>query len=160
VILIGDIAIPQVNDQGTSYPSIYPYVDFVDPLFVYNESSKTFDRNIVPITIPQPEIWHGIMPFGNDSSSYHRFFAKLKKYVADPSTYVARKMWYDDIIQMKQTFLHEQVPYYSNNFLFTEDIGNNRLTNLMLDVMRESHNDIVENALDALQEAVVPSVND
>gem|GEM_PF-6207696 len=99
------------------------------------------------------------MPFGSDTAAYQKFFEKLKKYDADPENFVAKKVRYDDLIHMKQTFLHQQIPYYTNNFLFTEDIGFERLTTLLLDIMREGHNDVVNDALDALKDAVIPDAN-
>gem|GEM_PF-934584 len=45
VTLIGDIALPVVNDSGYYYPTIYPYIDFLDPQFVFSEQDNIFISN-------------------------------------------------------------------------------------------------------------------
>ena len=43
--LIGAIDLPVVNDNGYYYPSVYPYVDFIKPQFVYSEEEQSFITN-------------------------------------------------------------------------------------------------------------------
>jgi hypothetical protein len=78
-ILIGDIAIPMVDAGDEQFPSVYPYVDFVDKKFVYDEASK---RYITAATdtqkIIEPEIWHGVI-----NPAVGRTFEKVSK-EADP----------------------------------------------------------------------------
>jgi hypothetical protein len=50
-------------------------------------------------------------------------------------------MWYDDFIGMKNTFDNDTLPFYVNKFLFTEDVGYHRFTNLMLDYFKQVQND-------------------
>lgn len=61
-ILIGDIPVPMVDLGDSTFPSMYPYVDFVDKKFVYDDA---LGRYIAPIgqsqKIVEPEIWHGVM---------------------------------------------------------------------------------------------------
>jgi len=160
VILVGDIPLPVINDRGYIYPSIYPYVDREDMLYVFNNDSHYFEPNQVTNKTPQPELRHGVMPFGNDPTAYHRFFDKLKRYASNPNDFVAKKIWYDDLIQMKQTFLYDNVGYYANNFLFAEDMAYKRQTNLMVDVMQESHESIVQDTLGELADAVAVNASD
>lgn len=154
LILVGDIPLPVINDRGYVYPSIYPYVDREDTLYVFDQDSHYFELNPVSNKTPQPELWHGVMPFGNDPDAYHQFFTKLKRYASNPGDFVAKKIWYDDLVQMKQTFLHDNVGYYANNFLFAEDMAYKRQTNLMVDVMQESHERVVQDTLGELADAV------
>jgi hypothetical protein len=78
-VLIGDIAIPMVDAVDEQFPSVYPYVDFVDKKFVYDEASK---RYITAATdtqkIIEPEIWHGVI-----NPAVGRTFEKVSK-EADP----------------------------------------------------------------------------
>lgn len=61
-MLIGNIPIPMVGQDGEYFPSMYPYVDFVDKQFVYNDRSAHYEtvpsatRNNV-----EAEIWHGVI---------------------------------------------------------------------------------------------------
>jgi len=138
-IFLGNIPLPVVEQNGFIYPSIYPYVDFEHQQFVYNANQDYFVYNNVPNG--QPEIWHGLINFGTDISAYTQYFQKLRTYVKSPSTYVAPRLWYDDFVWMKSTFLKDSLPAYLNNFVFTEDVGYHRYTNLMLDYMKTAVND-------------------
>ncbi len=138
VILLGNIPLPVVEQNGFIYPSIYPYVDFEQQQFVYNANQNYFVYNNNPNG--QPEIWHGLINFGKDTSAYIKYFEKLKTYVKSPSTYVAPRLWYDDFIGMKSTFAQDTLPLYLNNFVFTEDMGYHRYTNLMLDYLKTAVN--------------------
>lgn len=61
-VLIGDIAIPMVDAGDEQFPSVYPYVDFVDKKFVYDEASKRYkNAQIDTQKIIEPEIWHGVI---------------------------------------------------------------------------------------------------
>jgi hypothetical protein len=136
-ILIGDIPLPIIDDQGVVFESIYPYTDFVDPQYVFYEDSKSFAPNPIQQSNPQPEIWHSLIPFGDDIGAYQQFFEKLQTYHADPASFVEKKIWYDDFIQLKETFLANNLGYYANSFLYAEDLGYHRLTTLLMDLMKQ-----------------------
>ncbi len=61
-IIVWDIPIPVVDSWDGSFPTVYPYVDFVDKKFLYNENAKRYifsdNENQTPV---EPEIWHGVM---------------------------------------------------------------------------------------------------
>ncbi len=49
-----------VGDGGAYFPTVYPYVDFVDKAFVYNTRSKRYES--VPDAsrkTVEADIWHG-----------------------------------------------------------------------------------------------------
>lgn len=51
-----------VHTDTQSFPSVYPYVDFVDKKFLYDEKSGVY--KIAPDTsddVVLPEIWHGVI---------------------------------------------------------------------------------------------------
>lgn len=58
-ILIGDIPIPVVEKNGNLWPTIFPYVDFEDPVYEwdYEKARFTFKGG----ASHQPEIWHGVL---------------------------------------------------------------------------------------------------
>ena len=133
-VFLWNIPLPVVEQDGFVYPSIYPYVDFENQQFIYDANKNYFVYNNVPNG--QPEIWHGLINFWTDTSAYSKYFGKLRDYVKSPSTYVAPRFWYDDIIGMKSTFSQETLPLYVNNFVFTEDVGYHRFTNTMVDYFK------------------------
>ena len=45
VVLIGDVPLPVVNKNGNRYISMFPYTDFSEKAYIYNEQSKSFERN-------------------------------------------------------------------------------------------------------------------
>ena len=51
-----------VDTGKDQFPSVYPYVDFVDKKFLYNESSGRYiiaDNDNQKII--EPEVWHGVI---------------------------------------------------------------------------------------------------
>lgn len=60
IVVLGDVPLPVVNKNGNRFPSIFPYVDFVDKAYLYNRQSKFFEFN-GEVSNPQPEIWHGVI---------------------------------------------------------------------------------------------------
>ncbi|MDD3263232.1 MAG: VCBS repeat-containing protein [Candidatus Absconditabacteria bacterium] len=150
-VLIGDIPLPVVQNNGFVYPTIFPYVDFEEQQFIYDNNQKFFVYNNNPRG--QAEIWHGIINFGSDSKKYGDYFQKLKTYVSSPKDFVAPLMWYDDFVGMKTTFDDDTLPFYVNNFLFTEDVGYHRFTNLMLDYFKQVQNDGVGDLVSSLSAA-------
>jgi hypothetical protein len=51
-----------VSDGGEVFPSLYPYVDFTDKAFVYNERSLRYE--LPPESTPkvlEADIWHGVI---------------------------------------------------------------------------------------------------
>lgn len=61
-ILIGNLPVPMVSDGWQVFPSLYPYVDFVDKVFVYNERSMRYElppESSAKVT--EADIWHGVI---------------------------------------------------------------------------------------------------
>jgi hypothetical protein len=60
-ILIGNVPLPIVHKEGISVPSLYPYVDFDDKRFTYNEKEKKYLFQRDAPESSDVEIWHGKM---------------------------------------------------------------------------------------------------
>ncbi len=145
VILIWEIPLPVVNQNWFVYPTIYPYVDFEEQKFIWDDDIKYFVYNDSPKW--QPEIWHGLINF-DKVNEYKDYFNKLKKYAEDPSNFIWKNIWYDDIVANKQYFYSEALWSYINNFLFAEDIWYKRYSDLMIKIMQGSHNDMISGLLE------------
>ncbi|MFA5747781.1 MAG: hypothetical protein WC872_01575, partial [Candidatus Absconditabacterales bacterium] len=150
-ILIGDIPLPVVHQNGFIYPSIYPYVDFEDQEFIYNANTKFFEYNDNPNG--QAEIWHSMINF-NTTKKYTDFFKKLNNYNNDPQSFISPKMRYDDFVGLKKFFMQENINYYVNNFIFSEDIGYHRYNDLLLSILKKNHNDDVTSVGSDLKDGV------
>ncbi len=144
IILIWDIPLPIINQNWFIYPSIFPYVDFENQEYIYNKNTNYFEYNNNPNW--QAEIRHSIIKFKN-MSEYLSFFTKLKNYSTNKSNYVWKKIWYEDLIANKQYFLSHLIKNYINNFIFIDDISNKRITNSMLNLMKDEHTNSVNKLL-------------
>jgi hypothetical protein len=154
LILIGDIPLPVIQQEGYVFPSIYPYVDFIKQKFVRDPLEQYFVPN--GNTQGQAEIWHGMINYQANIVDYHTFFQKLKTYKADPKSFIDEYVRYEDFIANKKGFLDDNLQYYQNNILFSEDIGYQRYHPLMLQLFKgtqdEGVTDIVGGLSDQMQE--------
>lgn len=51
-----------VFSQGKYFPSIFPYVDFENKAFIYNETSGNFEKSVSSNgNTEKVEIWHGVI---------------------------------------------------------------------------------------------------
>ena len=63
-VLVGDVPLPVVDKNGNRFPSIYPYSDFEDPIYVFNPETQFFEESTLnKSTDFEPEIWHGVINF-------------------------------------------------------------------------------------------------
>jgi len=143
-VLVWDIPLPVVNQDGFIYPTVYPYVDFEEQKFIWNDQSKYFVYNDNPDG--EAEIWHWIINF-DEIWQYENYFDKLQNYSDDPSEFIGKNIRYDDLIANKQYFYKEAINSYVNSFMFAEDLGYRRYTDLMVKLMQDSHNDMIADLL-------------
>lgn len=137
-ILIGDVPLPVVENNGFIYPSIYPYVDFEHQQFIYDANKRFFVYNDIPNG--QAELRHGIIKF-DKGSEYNKFFEKVRSYYNNPTTFIDKAIRYDDFIGTKKYFIPENTKYYINSMIFAEDIGYHRFNNLLLNALQDEHNE-------------------
>ena len=116
LVLVGDMPLPVINQEGYIFPSIYPYVDFIDQKYLRDPVDEYF----VPGKTPngQAEIRHGLINYGDDSEAYHKFFEKIKKYKNNPSEFIGEDIRYEDFIANKEGFMDDTLPYYRNLMIF------------------------------------------
>ncbi|MCF7835358.1 VCBS repeat-containing protein, partial [Candidatus Gracilibacteria bacterium] len=145
LVLIGDIPLPVIKNENFIYPSIYPYVDFEEQKFIRNDKEQYFVYNNNPKG--SAEIWHSIIDHKQDINQYKDFFDKLGNYYQDPADFVSKDIWYDDFVANKNYFNEDALSSYINNFIFSEDIGYHRFTNLLLKIVQGEHNDEISELL-------------
>lgn len=117
VMLFGEVPMPVVDLDGKRFVSVYPYVDFEDPMFRYDVVSDVFVFNDHPESLP--ELWHSVFPT-RDVAVFSKFFSKLKKYDAAPTKYAKPMIWYDDFPLMKSSYAEEERERYLNTLIFAE----------------------------------------
>ena len=116
LVLVGDVPLPVINQEGYIFPSIYPYVDFIDQKYLRDPVDEYF----VPGKNPngQAEVRHGLINYGSDIEAYQKFFKKIKKYKDDPSEFIGEDIRYEDFIANKEGFMEETLPFYRNLMIF------------------------------------------
>ena len=163
VVLIWDIPLPVVNQNWFIYPTIYPYVDFEKQKFIWDDNIKYFVYNNKSKW--QAEIRHGLINF-DTIDQYRAYFNKLKDYAQNPWEFIDKSIWYEDMIANKKYFFADGLGSYINNFLFAEDIGQKRYSDLMVKIMQWTYNDVVVDITNGMGEVwwdisnAIQSLND
>lgn len=100
--------IPVVHRGADSFPSLYPYVDFDEKRFVYNQRSHTYQYAPDAREDTDVEIWHGVInpsvgrawnekadiqKIGEFLDKTHDFYTKSGKF--QPTTFAPRVFYYD-----------------------------------------------------------------
>jgi hypothetical protein len=117
VIVFWELPLPVVDLKWKRITSIYPYVDFEEPMFRYDPVSDVFVSNWHAESLP--ELWHSIIPT-RDVGLFTKFFSKLKEYDASPTNYAKPMIWYDDFPMMKNSYSEEERERYLNTLIFAE----------------------------------------
>lgn len=133
LIIIWEIPLPVVKYNNFIFPSIYPYVDFLEQKYIRDEGQEYF---INQKTEGQAEIWHGLINFKSNLEAYEKFFQKLKKYHEEPDNFIEKKIRYDDFIALQNNILEENYKLYTNKLVFAEDIAYHRYTDLLVNTLQ------------------------
>ena len=151
LVMIWEIPFPVVKYSDYIFPSIYPYVDFLDQKYLWNEWEWYFTQ---AKQNGQAEIWHWVINFKSDADTYKRFFQKLKNYDADPTKFADKKVRYDDFVALQSNFLEENYQLYKNRLTFAEDLMYNRYTNLLFDFFQKNDSQKVKQIVNDLGNAL------
>ena len=154
LIMVWNIPLPVVNQDGYVFPTVYPYVDFENQKYVRDPETEYFVPNWNPEW--QAEIWHWLINYWNDIEAYSKFFEKIQKYDDKPDEFIWDSLWYEDFIAAKEWFLNENFKYYRNKIMFGEDIWYQRYSPLMKDLFSDESStsavDIVQELWSAMKE--------
>ncbi len=60
-ILLGNVPLPVVHIDAKSFPSLYPYVDFREKRFVYQDTTRRYEFSRTAPEGNDVEIWHGVI---------------------------------------------------------------------------------------------------
>lgn len=141
VMLIGSIPFPLVEMQWKRMFSVYPYVNFVDPMFVYDEGRDVFAYNNEPDS--QPQLFHSYLP--PEIATLKKFFEKLRKYDQDPTQYAKPLLWYENFPYLKTSFTSEHLTEYIDSMVFAEERSYRRYNKPFSDLIaRDSADEFVE----------------
>ncbi len=128
VVLIGDIPLPVVNKKGNRYVSLFPYTDFVDKAYSYNEKIQSFELN-TEVVYPKPEIWHGVMRTPtNDQAGAEKlaeFFDKNHLYYSGDPRYsdFGKKLFFGDLMHEEEKMSGDMYSQYLKYLSALEDVA-------------------------------------
>ncbi|MDD5769409.1 MAG: hypothetical protein PHE25_00425 [Candidatus Gracilibacteria bacterium] len=60
-VFVGNLPLPVVENDGNYEKTVFPYVDFEDKNYIFNNETKTYSLNTSNIKDPKAEIWHGFI---------------------------------------------------------------------------------------------------
>jgi len=148
-MLFGEVPFPIVELEQKRFASIYPYVDFDDPMFLYNPGTDLFEYNSHPDSLP--EVWHSTIPV-NDAGLFSKFFEKLREYDSDPLQYAKPKVWIEDFTFMKEAYTEEELDHYINQLLFSEAESYRRTNTVFANILKEEYEqDLIQKVTDTKQ---------
>ncbi len=144
-VLIWNVPVPMVNISGKYFPSLYPYVDFVDKQFVYNERTSQYEspQNATRLSI-EPEVWHGVISpavwrkwdsskditkIKNFLDKTHDFYTKSGKFA--PNDIPPRVFYYDGFYESKSVNI-KKLFQYGLSMQNSENLAYKRFTKYLL----------------------------
>jgi len=126
VIIVGDIPLPVVQHKAHFIPTIFPYVDFIDPAFFWNEQSRQYEENPQNI-VPQAEIWHGLIQApepANAEGNLKTFFDKNHAFhTGKIASDFDQKIFYLDILDENDRANSSLLENYYLRREYTEDLA-------------------------------------
>jgi hypothetical protein len=91
-ILIGNIPLPTVHKDASSFLSVYPYIDFDEPNFVWDWEKNEYDYIAIDRKNARPELWHSVIAphtgdLNQDAKKIQDFFSRVYQYDAKQGQY-------------------------------------------------------------------------
>ena len=166
-VLIGDIPLPIVEKNGNFWPTIFPYVDFTDPVYEWDKNKERF---VFKGGNHEPEIWHGwiradsrldegwdekklqefredeLISYFNDNHDYH-----------DGTTTYDEKVFYADIPRQKEGLSDVLKERYDKWIEHIEDIAYLRYNKHWLEAVFDDSSDMSEIAWDFMDSEASPN---
>ena len=80
-ILIGEVPLSVVHKEGKAFMSVYPYVDFENKSFVYDQVKKSYEYTNKTLIDEKPEVWHSVIRpnMGDETKNQNEIVAFFNK---------------------------------------------------------------------------------
>ncbi|MBU2524106.1 S-layer homology domain-containing protein, partial [Patescibacteria group bacterium] len=148
VVLIGDIPIPVVKKNENRFPSLYPYTDFDDKLYIFDETDFILNEETQN---PQVEIWHGVInpPQKNEEGNkmLAEYFDKNHLFRIGDTKYgqFDQKLFYGDLTREVKSLNSSTFLSYQNLQKYAEDKTYMRYTKeLALKIYQETNKKVFD----------------
>ena len=134
LIIIGDLPLPVVDKSGNRFISIYPYTDFENPAFIWDDQIDFFVES--GQSYPYPEIWHGLINFP-EKQSIAEYLDKNHLHhtgVSEFSDFDA-KIFYSEPHHDAKSFNQDLFLSYQTFQALIEEFAYNRYSGKLLDLL-------------------------
>ncbi|MBA4336967.1 hypothetical protein C0416_04325 [bacterium] len=133
VIIIGDVPLPVVNKNGFRFTSMLPYTDFIEPVYIYNETTRDFEYNSGSTT-PKVEAWHGVIKAPTSDQytpeKYAYYFDKNHLFHIGNEDFAVfdQNLLYADMIWEQEMYDEVAGAKYENYTKYMEDLAYRRFS--------------------------------
>lgn len=140
VVLVGDLPLPVVDKNGRLWPTVFPYVDFESPAYVWDDSVERFVSRRTQNM--QAEIWHGLIRGDSETESVRR--EQLRQYfdenhrVHTGEITFGKKVFHADLQSQKSVVPAALLDRYDSWVKYAEDLQYLRFTKHLVKALRES----------------------
>lgn len=115
VVIVGNVPIPVVTKNGNRYLSLFPYTDFEDRVYLWDEATGDFVRS-PSIENPKPEVWQGVIvpPVDEGSDLLAEYFDKNHLYRQGDTAFSEfdQKLFYANTVAEKKVLNRAGVDAY------------------------------------------------
>lgn len=136
-VLIGEVPLPVVHKDGKAFMSVYPYVDFDNKSFVYDQTKKSYEYTTKTLTDEKPEVWHSVIRPNTGDESKNRdelvtFFNKTHDFYnkqglfSSENTPQEPRVFYMDTVHDQEASSYENWKSYNLYLENIEDITYHR----------------------------------
>lgn len=128
LVIVGDVQLPVVNKNGNRFVSLFPYTDFDDPYYIFDDNSKDFIVNSANQK-PGAEVWHGVIKPPAEGEEGNKllaeYFDKNHLFKVGEPAYrdFAKKIFYSDLNKEFNLIGVEGIPSYLSYLKYWEDIS-------------------------------------
>lgn len=139
--MIWDLKLPKVKIEEwiIEEKSIFPYTDFENKFFIFNEKTKIFERQ-TEISEPKAEIWHWILrnkKWKNNIKFYLDYFDKLEKY-ENWELQKSTNIFFTDTEKEKKSVNETLITQYKKKKNYNFQIANKKYSHHFFDEISKS----------------------
>ena len=130
VVLIGDLPLPVVEKNGNLWPTVFPYTDFYDPTYIWDQTNERFEYTSGGNM--SSEIWHGVIKAPTKIMTSR--VSQLKNYfnanhrIHTQETTFDKKVFIADLIRQRQIVPNMLYWRYQEWIEFAEEVQYIRYT--------------------------------
>ncbi len=128
LVIVGQVPLPVVNKNDNRFVSLFPYTDFDEPYYVFDQASGDFKINTASQN-PAADVWHGLIVPPADGEEGNELLAEYfdKNHlfkIGEPGwSDFDKKLFYSDLNKEYQLMGAEGLPSYEQYLKYWEDIS-------------------------------------